>query len=270
MNVFRPDWPEYVGRLGERVGTKLKSAADLVAALQTCHDYFADHGCVASDHGLEIPYGFDVDAEDADSVFRKAMARKNLDMDECIAFMSWVLHQVGEMDADKGWVFQLHIGAVRDVRNSLFNAIGPDAGGDLSDHTTEIVTPIREFLNRFDGRLKVVLYALDPGHQSTLAGLTRAFGKDVNLGPAWWLNDSPIGMRRQLEYIGSVDLLANYSGMVSDSRKLLSYGSRNEMFRRVLCDVLGGLVNQGQMPLRIAERLAPRLAYDRPKELFGL
>jgi glucuronate isomerase len=77
-------------------------------------------------------------------------------------------------------------------------------------------------------------------------------------------------MKRQLEYVGSVDVLMNMAGMVSDSRKVLSYGSRHEMFRRVLSDVVGNMVEMGQVPLPLAEKLVKYLAYDRPKELFGL
>ena len=140
------------------------------------------------------------------------------------------------MDAKSGWVFQMHIGAVRDIRDTLMDMLGPDSGGDVSDHMIDIVKPLGRFLNKFDNRLKVALYCLEPGHQASLAAIARAFGANVRLGSAWWLNDSPIGMRRQLEYIGSVDLLSNFAGMVSDSRKILSYGSRFEMFRRVrLC-----------------------------------
>lgn len=270
MNIFRQDWPDYIARLEEKVGSKLKNVRDLVAALQALHDFFATRGCVASDHGVQVPYGHDIPEADADAAFRKARAGRSLAAHEMIGYMSYLLGALGEMDAAKGWVFQLHIGPVRDVRDVLARSIGPDSGGDISDHLVDIVSPLRDFLNRFDGRLKVVLYALDPGHQPTLTALARAFGASVSLGSAWWLNDSPIGMRRQLEYIGSVDLLWNSAGMVSDSRKLLSYGSRHEMFRRVLCDVLGDLVDHGQVPARLAERLAPYLCYKRPKELFGL
>ena len=81
-----------------------------------------------------------------------------------------------------------------------------------------------------------------------MATVSRAFGTMVRLGSAWWLLDTPIGMKRQLEYIGSVDVFSVFAGMVSDSRKLLSYGSRFEMFRRVLSSVLGAMVEKGQMP----------------------
>ena len=92
----------------------------------------------------------------------------------------------------------------------------------------------------------------------------------MRLGSAWWLNDSPVGMRRQLEYIGSVDLLSNFAGMVSDSRKILSYGSRFEMFRRVLCDVVSSFVLRGQMPLDVAKALVKRMSYAGPKEFYNI
>ncbi|MDX9979189.1 MAG: glucuronate isomerase [Lentisphaeria bacterium] len=270
MNIFKPDWREYIGKLEACVGTTFESVLDLVAALQERHDYFAANGCVASDHGVEVPFAFDVEEEDADEIFRKAYAGHEIEDDEAVLFMSYLLNEVAEMDADKGWVFQLHIGAVRDVRDSLFDEIGPDTGGDISDHMTDIVTPLRDLLNRFDDRLDIVLYNLNPVHTGTLAQLTRAFGARVNLGLAWWLNDSPIGMKRQLEYVGSVDVLMNLAGMVSDSRKVPSYASRHEMFRRVLADVVGEMVERGQMPLPLAERLVRTLAYERPKQLFKL
>lgn len=270
MNVFKPGWREYIGRLETRVNAKFGHVADLIDALRITHDYFAEHGCVASDHGVDVPYAYTVDEADADAAFRKAYAGKPLDPGERVAFQSYVLQEVAALDAEKDWVFQLHIGAVRDVRERLLRDLGPDTGGDISDHLTDIVGPLRDLLNRFDDRLKIVLYNLNPAHTSTLAGLARAFGAKVNLGLAWWLNDSYIGMRRQLEYAGTVDVLMNLAGMVSDSRKILSYGSRHEVFRRTLSDVVGRMVDLGQVPLPRAERLVTYLAYERPKDLFGL
>jgi glucuronate isomerase len=270
MNIFKPDWKDYIATVEKRVNGKFKSIADLLDAMETLHDYFAENGCVASDHGVEVPYAYAVEEADANKAFKKVMAGNKPDEDDIIIFMSYMLNEFARMDAEKDWVFQVHIGAVRDVRAWLAEDLGPDTGGDISDHLLDIVAPLTPLLNRFDDQLKIVLYTLDPHHQSTVATLCRAFGQKVNLGSAWWLNDSPIGMKRQLEYIGSVDLLANFAGMVTDSRKLLSYGSRTEMFRRVLCDVVGGLVERGQAPLKLAEKLTADLCYKRPKTLFGL
>ena len=270
MNIFQPSWNDYIDSLEKRFGILIDSVKELLQALRTSHDYFHEHGCRASDHGVLKPYSGTASAESADKAFRKARTGVPVSCEECGDFMSYILGEMAEMDADKNWVFQLHCGAVRDVRKSLFDSLGPDSGGDVSNHNIEYLIPLTAFLNRFDDRLKVVLYCLDPGHQATLATVARAFGPKVNLGSAWWLNDTPVGMKRQLEYIGSVDLFANFAGMVSDSRKLLSYGSRFEMFRRVLCDVLGTMVEYGQMPLPVAGELAEKMCYHNPKDFFGI
>jgi glucuronate isomerase len=270
MNIFKPAWNDYIDRLEQRVNSRFAHLRDMIAALQVTHDFFAENRCVASDHGVEVPYGYQVPETDADAIFRKARARQALTQAETVGFMSYVLNEVAEMDAAKGWVFQLHLGAVRDVRDVLVRDLGPDTGGDVSDHVTEILRPLNPLLNRFDERLNIVLYNLHPGHTATLAHLTRAYGARVNLGAAWWLNDSYIGMRRQLEYVGTVDALMNLAGMVSDSRKIMSYGSRHEMFRRTLADTVGAMVDLGQMPVQQAERLVTYLSYERPKTLFRL
>ena len=270
MNIFAPKWRDYVGLLEERFNTKIKSVKDMVDVLQRSHDYFAEHGCVISDHALEYPLDGGADESDADEIFKKALSRKPLSLMECEIYMSYILGEMAEMNAGKNWVTQLHIGAVRNIRDSIFENIGPDAGGDTSTMHFEVIAPLKKFLNRFDDRLKVVLYCLDPNQQPSLATVARVFGYKVRIGSAWWYNDTPIGMRRQLEYIGTIDLLSKFAGMVSDSRKLLSYGSRFEVFRRVLADVLGEMAEVGQMPYSAAENLAMKMAYSEPKQFFNL
>ena len=270
MNIHLPTWKEYIASLENRFDKKIANIADLIEVLRSSHDYFADHGCKASDHGVAKPYCGTVSETVANDIFISVINGETATNDDCDNFMSYLMGEFAEMDAEKDWVFQLHIGAIRDVRDSLFDSLGPDVGGDVSDHNIDILTPLKPFLNRFDNRLKVILYCLEPAHQATLATLARAFGAKVNLGSAWWLCDTPVGMKRQLEYISSVDLFANFAGMVSDSRKLLSYGSRFEMFRRVLCDVVGGMVEKGQMPEEIAEQLVAKICYSGPKEFFGI
>lgn len=269
MNIFKPEFPRYLQALGDRVGEEITDLPGLVAALQQTHDYFAKHGCVATDHGVETPYGYSVDEARADAVLAKRLKGDALSQNETRDYMSYILQTFAEMNANAGWVMQLHIGAVRDVRDKLHEELGPDTGGDVSTHLIWILRPLRDLLNRFDGRLKLVLYSLDPHHAATLATITRAFGQDVNLGAAWWFNDSPVGMKRQLEYIASVDLLANFAGFVTDSRKLMSYGSRTEMFRRVLADVLGTMVDKGQVPEEVAVEIGRHVCYEGPKQFFG-
>lgn len=270
VNAFAPDFRAYLVTLEKRFNRKIDSVKSLVETLQESHDYFASHGCLASDHGMEYPFPGEATEQEADAVLKAILAGKKPTRKECDLYSSYLMAQLAEMDAKKNWVFQMHIGAVRNVRDSLMNTIGPDSGGDISDHMVDLVHPLCRFLNRFDDRLKVVLYCMDPNHQTSLATVSRAFGSKVRLGSAWWLNDTPVGMRRQLEYIGSVDLLFSFAGMVSDSRKLLSYSSRFEVFRRVLANEVACLVERGQMPLQLAIRVMKQMCYDGPKEFFQL
>ncbi len=269
MHINKVGFPDYIKKLEERVQKQILNIDDLIEALQETHDFFEKMGAKASDHGVEVPFGYIIDHQKADQIFQKRMKGENVKKEEEKAYISYMLHKFGEMNVKSNWVMQIHLGAMRDIRDTLYNNIGPDSGGDISNHFIPIVEPLKAFLNKFDERLKIVLYALDPTHYPTLATLTRAFGETVSLGAAWWFNDSPIGMKRQLEYIGTVDLLMNFAGMVSDSRKLMSYGSRTEMFRRVLSDVLGNLVEKGQIPLELAIRGAVHICYERKKVLFN-
>lgn len=270
MKIRKPDFKEYLAKLGSRWSVEIKSLADLMLAMKKSHDFFAERGAIASDHGIEKPYdGAATDAE-AEAILQKVLSGTAATATEEDVWSSCLMRKFAELDAEKGWVFQLHIGAVRDVRDVLFDTLGPDTGGDVSDHMIDIVKPLCKFLNLFDDKLKTILYCLDPGHQASLATVSRAFGCKVRLGSAWWLNDTSIGMKRQLEYISSVDLFASFAGMVSDSRKILSYSSRFEMFRRTLCDVVGEMVERGRIPDHIAYKLVQMMCYSEPKKFFGL
>ncbi len=270
MNITAPGWNAYIDRLGERFGMRIRTYEELLEVLRQSHDYFAAHGAVSSDHGVEVPPGICASADKAAAVFRHARDGEALSAEAAECFRGRFLLEVAGLDAEKEWVFQYHAGAVRDVRDTLFQTLGPDSGGDVCNPWQNALPGMCRLLNRFDGRLKVVLYCLDPVFQPMLASLARAFGDKVRLGSAWWLCDTPVGMRRQLEAIGAVDVFSCFAGMVSDSRKLLSYGSRFEMFRRVLADVLGSLADRGQAPLALLEETAREMAYDGPKKFFGL
>jgi len=218
MNIFAHDWIDSIKKLEKRFATEINSVYELMDVLRKSHDYFAEHGCIASDHGVEVPPTGTGNEDQADKIFKMAKSGVVPSMEESKIYMNWIFGEFAKLDSEKNWVFQIHIGAVRDVRDYLFKTIGRDSGGDISNHFLDIVPPLLKLLNRFDKKLKVVLYCLDPGHQPSLATIARAFGENVRLGSAWWLCDTPIGMRRQLEYISSVDLFANFAGMVSDSR----------------------------------------------------
>lgn len=268
MFVERDTWRPAIDRLGAETGSDTATLTGLLEALATTHDRFAELGCVASDHGVLAPCSHPVSRERASAIHAKAHDGEPLRPDEAADYHAFMLVRFAEMDEARGWVMQLHLGAVRDYRDSLFAALGRDCGGDISDHRVEIVNGLRHLLNRFDGRLKLVLYCLDPGHLATLATIARAF-PNVSVGVPWWFNDSPHGMESHLRYLATVDLLWRSAGMVTDSRKLLSFGSRTEMWRRVLCNAVGDMVAHGRMPEAEALALVSHVAYEGPRRLFG-
>jgi glucuronate isomerase len=207
-----------------------------------------------------------IDEKTASEIFEKAL-KSSVSYEEHLKFQSFMMYKFAEMNAEKNWAMQLHIGAMRDYRVKLFERLGPDSGGDIIAGFVDVARGMKDFFNDFDGKLKIVLYCMDTSYLPVMATIARSF-ENVFLGAPWWFNDSPLGMRTHLEYIASVDLLSNFVGMVTDSRKLMSYGSRTEMFRRVLCDVVGTMVELGQIPLREAIELCLELSYSRPKEFF--
>jgi glucuronate isomerase len=267
MNIDTPLWRGLLERLEEETGEQVSNLQGFLNSLQATHDYFSKLGCVASDHGVYEPYSHFVSEAAAAAIHDRAFQGRDLSKKEVKDYKAFMLNRFGEMNVSTGWVTQLHIGPVRDYRDSLSHGLGPDSGGDISSQRIDIVDNLSPFLNEFDGRLEVVLYCVDPTHLPTLATIARAF-PNVSLGAAWWWNDSPYGMETQLKYIATVDLLANYAGMVTDSRKLISFGSRTEMFRRVLCNVIGKMMERGQIPEGPAGDLVRSLSYDRPKKLF--
>ncbi|MFC6724636.1 glucuronate isomerase, partial [Halobium palmae] len=222
----------------------------------------------ASDLSVRDPVSKPVPASRAREVF-EAERRGEVPDDEAIdAFEAFVLERITSLNAEKGWVTQLHMGPVRDYRDDLFERLGSAAGGTVTTGDVEYAEGLRHLLNEFDGETEFVLYCVDPTHYPTLATLARAF-PNVSVGPAWWFNDSPLGIEHQLDYVSSVDLLANHAGMVSDSRKLLSFDSRFETFRRSLANVVGRAVERGRMPMDVARDLVEHVAYDRPRALYG-
>ena len=269
MKIGTGSWKDDVKQLGRETDEDVSSFQGFLDTLEETHKYFDEMGCLASDHGIEQGLTRPVEKSRAAEIYKKGLEGDgDLTEGELVDFRSFLLVWFGELNKETGWVTQLHIGAVRDYRDKLYRELGPDSGGDVGTQEVDFTGNLKYFLNRFDGEMDIVLYYLDPTHLPTVATLARAF-PNVSVGAPWWFNDSPHGIENQLEYISTVDLIANHAGMVSDSRKLVSYGSRIEVFRRSLANILGKMVERGQMPEEVALDLAKEVALRRKKELFG-
>ena len=157
MRIHFPDFKEYIEKLGKRFDTSIDNVKTLVEVLQKSHDFFAEKGCRASDHDTPHPLPGNATLEEADAIFRKVLAGAKPTQAEIDTYQDYLTLQVADMDMRAGWVYQMHMGVVRNVRDTLYKTLGADVGGDVSEFHIDIVKPLCSFLNHFDDKLKIVL-----------------------------------------------------------------------------------------------------------------
>jgi glucuronate isomerase len=262
--AFRPDgvmaiqqpaaFNAWVDRLAASAGVEIKDWKSLIEALGNRHRHFHEHGCRISDQGIEVPYADDFTESEVRSAFLDAREGRPPDAARAGIFKSAMLRELARMDAEAGWVQQLHIGALRDINSRFSRSLGPNSGFDTVGDTP-IAASLARLLDTLDSNdilPRTILYCLNPADNAVLAAMAGNFpgekirGK-VQFGPAWWFNDQPRGMREQLQMLSDIGLLARFVGMVTDSRSFLSY-PRHECFRRVLCRFLADAVERGEAP----------------------
>ena len=258
-NIEKDNFINFSNDLCKKFNSDPSSFDSFLDALSKALLYFKEFGCQISDQGLFVPYGHYVKKDKAKAIYLKKMTNKALDFDDIKDFKAFMLSYLGELYSENIMSAQYHIGAVRDYRRSLFDSLGPDSGGDVSTNNLEIALNLKDFLNYFDGKFKIILYILDPFHLSTVATLARAY-PNVFIGAPWWFNDSPFGIEFSFKYVSSVDLIINFSGFTTDSRKIISFGSRIELFRRILSNVMGEFTQKGQMAYNRALDAAKKIA----------
>ena len=247
LGIEKPDYLEYLVRFG-----RVESFAELVKVLTERLDFFVSLGCRVSDHGLEaVPYA-PASADEVEAVFRKRLYGELPTVLEEKQFKTALLLALGRAYHKRGLVMQLHFGVIRDNARRVFHALGPDAGIDsVGDRIS--VKELAAFLNALDETdelPKTILYSLDPNDNTAIETVMGAFqsgGAKLQHGSAWWFNDHKRGMIEQLSSLANEGYLAGFVGMLTDSRSFLSY-ARHEYFRRILCDLIGGWVENGEFP----------------------
>ncbi|MHC2995588.1 MAG: glucuronate isomerase [Candidatus Atribacteria bacterium] len=275
-NIFDNNWKlnvEKICQLTEQ-DTTLKG---LIEALRIRHTYFAERGAKASDHGLLEPYGLEVTQERAEQIFQKAYDKGekfSLRSTEMREFISYMMHKFCEMNQEKGMITQIHYGAVRNANKYLFKNWGADVGGDVSAENAHIIEDMLPLLSRFfSGENKnqshLILYPMNQIFGHTNLMLERAFPK-VHSGFPWWHNDSPYVMEQYLLHTAGSSLLTSSGGPVCDGRKILSEGSRFEVFDRIICKIVGKLVSSGQITYNGGVRSVKALMYENQVRLFNL
>ena len=254
LPTFRPDKAVEIGKetfVPYIEQTGVKSYSELVAWMRARIQYFHDHGCRLSDHALEyVPYG----EGDAEAAFNKRMAGCVLTNEEIDAFKTAMLTVCAEEYTRLGWAMQLHIGALRNNNRRMYEKLGADVGFDSINDLC-----IAENLSRFMDSLeyrdvlpKTILYTLNPKDNYVLGTMLGNFQKapvagKIQFGSGWWFNDQRDGMEAQMQALANLGMLARFVGMLTDSRSFVSY-PRHEYFRRILCNLIGKWVDEGEYP----------------------
>lgn len=276
MYLEKTDYLFYLDKLSEVSGIKIESFATLIEALQKRMEYFASLGCKVSDHGLfYVMYAPALESE-VETIFAKRLAGKLLSEEEEAKFKTAFLIAMGREYHRRNWVMQLHYGVKRDNSRRVFEALGPDAGIDCISNDTSSAQ-LADFLNALDETdelPKTILYSLNPIDNAAIGTIigcfqdSSAIGK-IQQGSAWWFNDHKSGMLEQMKSLASLGLLGNFIGMLTDSRSFLSY-TRHEYFRRILCELIGGWVENGEYPqdYAVLEKMVKGISYNNAIRYF--
>ena len=258
MNVTNPAaFEAYVKKLEAVSNTHITFFRDFIEALKNRHDFFAAMGCSVSDHGLEQIYAEDYTEHEVHLIFDKIYGGHSLTLEEQNKFRSAMLVIFAEMDHEKGWVQQYHLGAIRNNNLKAMRELGPDTGWDsIGDfpQARSISKFLGGLINR-DKLTKTILYNLNPADNEVMATMIGNFndgaapGK-IQWGSGWWFLDQKDGMMKQMNALSNMGLLSKFVGMLTDSRSFLSF-PRHEYFRRILCNLFGNDVENGELPAYI-------------------
>lgn len=287
LPTFRPDallkidqtetWNRYVDRLAAAAETDVGSFDGLLAAFEKRHEFFHQHGCRLSDHGLAQAAASFCSREAAGRIYEKARSGEPVSSEEQQQFATFIMVRSGQLDAQKGWVKQLHLGPMRNNSSRAFRSLGPDTGFDsIGDY------PQAERLSRYldaldsDGSLpKTILYNINPSDNYILGTMCGNFmdGKTpgkVQFGSGWWFLDQKDGMEWQINALSNLGLLSRWVGMLTDSRSFMSF-CRHEYFRRIFCNLLGEDARRGEVPddFELLAGLVRDVCYGNARRFFG-
>ena len=277
MNIEKPDYADYLKKLGTAAEIEIHTFADLKAALKKRMAFFDSMGCRASDHALEYVMYARASDEEVETIFAKRLGGEMLTKAEELKFKTAFMLFVGKEYARLGWAMQLHYGCRRDNNVFRYEQLGPDTGYDCIDNYAPSgqMADFLNALNASDELPKTIIYSLNPNDNAAIGTILGCFqdsgaiGK-IQQGSAWWFNDHKTGMIEQMTSLANLGLLGNFIGMLTDSRSFLSY-TRHEYFRRILCELIGGWVENGEYPsdMKVLGKMVEDISYNNAVRYFG-
>ncbi|MFI3253757.1 MAG: glucuronate isomerase [Eubacteriales bacterium] len=278
---FRPDsliHMEKEGFLPYVTSLNLKNLEDVLCFLVQKLDYFHEVGCRLSDHGLDTVMYLEATEKEVDTIYKKALAKEPLSHDELRKYKGFILSFLGKEYHKRAWAMQYHIGPMRNNSSRMFTKIGADTGFDsINDGPCAVdLSRLLDSMDQSDQLPKTILYCLNPADNAVLASMLGNFqgggilGK-MQFGSGWWFMDTKEGMNRQMDDLASMGMLSRFVGMLTDSRSFLSF-PRHEYFRRILCNKIGHLVENGEYPADIVVlgQMVQDISYNNIKNYIAL
>ncbi len=278
FNIDAAIFPEYMQKLSAAADVDIRKFSDVCDALKIRMDHFAAHGCKVSDHALDVVMYGEADETTLNGILARRLEGKMPTEQEVAQFKTAVLLFLGAEYQKRGWVQQYHIGALRNNNSRMFEMVGPDIGFD-SIHDAPVAFALSRLLDaqsRSTGLPKTILYCLNPRDNEVIGTMIGNFqgegmaGK-MQFGSGWWFNDQKDGMQRQMTQLAQLGLLSRFVGMLTDSRSFLSY-TRHEYFRRILCQMIGRWVEDGEAPadIELLGNMVKNISFDNAKNYFAI
>jgi len=278
VNIEKDGFVEYIKKLSTVSGINIETVSDVKKALTKRLDFFCEMGCRATDHGLDYAVYSPATDEEVEKIFQFAISGNNISLDQADKYKTSILLYLGKEYAKRGLVMQIHYSVQRNTNTKKFEALGADSGFDCisTKDSSRQITGFLNALDKEDSLPKTILYSLNPNDNEMLGSIIGCFqgtevaGK-IQHGSAWWFNDTKSGMEAQLRSLANLSLLGNFIGMLTDSRSFLSY-TRHEYFRRILCNIIGEWVENGEFPNdeKMLCKIIENICYNNAKQYFNI
>ena len=276
MNVEKPTFAAYMAQLSKVSGIEVKDFASLKEALKNRMDFFTSMKCCVSDHALEYVMYAPATEDEVNAIIAKGLKGEAISKEEELKYKTEFMLFVAKEYTKRNWIMQLHYGCKRDNNAYMFEQLGPDTGYDCINNYAPSAQ-MADFLNALSATNdipKTIIYSLNPNDNASIGTILGCFqekfpGK-IQQGSAWWFNDHKVGMTDQMVSLANLGCLGNFIGMLTDSRSFLSY-TRHEYFRRVLCALIGGWVENGEYPadMKSLESIIKGISYNNAVQYFG-
>ncbi|WP_042460837.1 glucuronate isomerase [Neobacillus dielmonensis] len=289
LPTFRPDKGLEINKdtfvpfvqLLEKVTTrKITTFDEYLQALEERVEYFHQKGGRISDHGLgQIPFA-EYDPSELDAILTAGRNGQKVSFDDEMKFKTAIMIFLAKCYKKRDWAMQIHFGAIRNNNSRMFKKLGPDAGYDSINDQGEVAAPLNALLDACDRENqlpKTILYNLNPIYNDLVGSTIQNFQTEpgipgkIQFGSGWWFNDTKPGMIRQLTALADQGLLMHFVGMLTDSRSFISY-SRHEYFRRILCNLIGSWVEEGELPddQALLKKLVENICFNNAKNYFTI